>query len=562
MKIFSLVSIKYDQFVDAVQAYLSKTLNGLQFRNSSSSIFGQIINIVGSAVQNILSYVEDSITEQNKFTATRKRSIYNIAAISGYQPSLGTATTATVCISFKPNNLVSSDVVLPNHTKFICRNNGSIYNLVLPQEAIVVSPRMDNNTKYLTVVEGKFESQSFVSTGGELYTINVPFSGDCDLDYVQVKVNNEVWEKRDSLYDMDPMKKQYTARPALKRGIDIIFGNEQYGMALHAEDYIEVTYLIHNGELGNINSNAPVMFQFSSPLKDTLGNDIDGNELFNVTIHNKEYVNGGTYAESIEQTRAMIGLNSRSLVLADSKNYKLMLNRYSFVGYNRTWSEAGSMIINSMVLANFKQKMTDGLDYFKLKESDFYLSDTQKQSIINSIHNSGNQLAGTVYNIFDAKVRRYAMYLYVKLKSDTYDTQLITNDIRRHVGNFFADLKSDIFVPKSDIAHMLKDNIDAIDGVNVYFLSDTNEQALKNHYYIDEEYKYDPSRGVYNIKQTKVYLYGTENPNLGLDGHGNIFLDNTDQFPVLMGGWSFISSNTNEPYTLTTVTDPLTIIYE
>ena len=98
--------------------------------------------------------------------------------------------------------------------------------------------------------------------------------------------------------------------------------------------------------------------------------------------------------------------------------------------------------------------------------------------------------------------------------------------------------------------------------VNIYFISDRNEHALKNHYFVNKTYNYDPSRGTYDIKEETIYLYDGENPNIGLDGHGNIYLDNADQFPVLMGGWSFISSADGEPITLTTVTDPLTIIYE
>ena len=562
MKLFSLVQMKYNEFAGAVNSYLTKTLGDLNVRTNSSSMLGQVLTVVRAAIQNILSYVEDSLTEQNKYTATRKRSIYNLASISGYQPHMGSATTATIAISFMPNNAVNSDVVVPNHTKFLCSQNGCTFNLLLPQEAIVLSPRMDNSTKYLTVVEGIFETQKFISMGGQLYTINVPFAGDCDIEYTELKVNNELWERRESLYDMDPEGRQYFIRTSLKKGMDIVFGNGQYGKALEDGDVISVTYLLHNGEYGNINTNNPVDFVFTSSLQDTLGNDVNGNDMFAVTVFNKDYVSSGTFSEDVMQVREMIGLNSRALVLADSKNYKLALNRFSFVGYNRTWSEPGSLVVNSLVLANFKPKMKDGLDYFSLKESDFYLSDEQKNSIIKSIHRSGHQLAGTVYNIFDAEVCKYAMYLYVKLKNDTYDTQFISNQIRKYIGGFFADIKSDIFIPKSDIVHLLKENIDAIDGVNVYFLSERNEQALKNHKYVDKEYIYNPSKGTYDIKQTLVYLYGSENPNLGLDSHGNIFLDNADKFPVLMGGWSFISSPNGEKLETSTVIDPLTIIYE
>lgn len=554
--------MQYDKFERVIRDSLSTLMNGVSYKYTNSTIFGQLINVVGSSIQNILSYIEDSITEQNVYTATRKRSIYNLASISGYQPSLGTATTCTIAVAFKPNNNQASDVVLHNRTKLSCAQNGSTYNIILPQEAIVLSPRMDNTTKYITVVEGRFESQTIHAAGGELYTINIPFQGDCDLDYLEVMVNNEVWERRDSLYDMDPESKQFMVRTALKKGIDLVFGNGQYGKALENEDVIKVTYLLHNGENGNISAGDNIKFTFNDSLQDTLGNDIDGNNILSVVLCDSDNINSGTNSEDIETVRNMIGLNSRSLVLADPKNYKQYLNRFSFCGYNRTWTEPGSLIVNSLILANFKIKMSDGLDYFKLTEDDFFLSKQQKQSIVTHINKTGQQIAGAVFNVFDPEIVKYAMYLYIKLKDTSYDTTYISNQIRKLIGSFFADVQSDIFIPKSDITHLLKDNIDAIDGVNVYFISDRNEQALKNGHYVSKTYNYDPSRGTYDVTEETVYLYDGENPGLGLDSHGNIFLDNADQFPVLMGGWSFISSSDGEAKQLTTVTDPLVIIYE
>lgn len=554
--------MQYDKFERVIRDSLSTIMNGVTYKYTNSTIFGQLINVVGSSVQNILSYIEDSITEQNVYTATRKRSIYNLASISGYQPSLGTATTCTIALAFKPNNNQASDIVLHNRTKLSCAQNGSTYNIILPQEAIILSPRMDNTTKYITMVEGRFESQTIHAAGGELYTVNIPFQGDCDLDYLEVMVNNEVWEHRDSLYDMDPESKQFMVRTALKKGIDLVFGNGQYGKALENEDVIKVTYLLHNGENGNISAGDNIKFTFNDSLQDTLGNDIDGNNVLSVVLCDSDNINSGTNSEDMETVRNMIGLNSRSLVLADPKNYKQYLNRFSFCGYNRTWTEPGSLIVNSLILANFKIKMSDGLDYFKLTEDDFFLSKQQKQSIVTHINKTGQQMAGAVFNVFDPEIVKYAMYLYIKLKDTSYDTTYISNQIRKLVGSFFADVQSDIFIPKSDITHLLKDNIDAIDGVNVYFISDRNEQALKNGHYVSKTYNYDPSRGTYDVTEETVYLYDGENPGLGLDSHGNIFLDNADQFPVIMGGWSFISSGDGEAKQLTTVTDPLVIIYE
>ena len=65
------------------------------------------------------------------------------------------------------------------------------------------------------------------------------------------------------------------------------------------------------------------------------GNEIDGNAYFNIYLEDRTGVTNGTYSETTAHVKEMIGYNSRSLVLADAKNYKIFLNKFSFVGYNR-----------------------------------------------------------------------------------------------------------------------------------------------------------------------------------------------------------------------------------
>ena len=558
MKLFGLLDVQYNTFLSKVKNYLSQTLSNYDSSYGNSTVFGQIINVLGGVVQNIMLYIEDALTEQNKYTAQRKKSIYGLAALSGYQPSLGKATGVQLKFNYVPTNTQELNVVINNHQTMVCTQNGLYYNLILPQEAIVMSIEKDNSTRYIYAVQGKFESQSFVSTGGRYYTQNFKFNGHMDPDYMEVKINDEIWEQVASVYDMDPAGKQYTYRVNPIGGVDLVFGNDVHGISLVNGDVINVTYLIHDGEQGNLNINTETYFVFDSNLMDISGESLDGNTLFNVTFATNDAVTSGTNSESVEQVRQMIGLNSRALVLADPKNYKTFINKFSFCGYNRTWSEPGSLVVNSLIMKNYKLAMADGNDYFNLKESDFRLTDIQKESVINSIEKSGNQLAGVIYNIFDPELCKYALYLYVKLKSTTYDREYIKSQIRKLVGEFFADIQSDIFVPKSDIIHLLKSNIDAIDGVTAYFLSEKNETALQTKQYINDTITYDPSTGLYKKKTETVKLYDGENPNLGLDSHGNIYLQSDEQFPVLMGGWDFLNSDNDQ----VTIVDPLIIVFE
>lgn len=561
MKIFSLLQNKYLEFDQQVKAYLSKTLSDYKATYGNSTVFGQLINVLNSVVQNQLLYIEDSLTEQNKYTAQRKKSIYGLAQVSGYNPSLGKAATCNVKLSFIPSNHTNLNVILTNHTKVMCLQNGLTYNVVLPQESIVISIDRNNSSKYIQLVEGVFESQQFRSQGGQLYTQNISFSGDMDIDFLEVKVNNEIWERVDSLYDMSPDGKQYVCKTSIIKGADITFGNDQFGRALKDGDIIDVTYLIHSGELGNINGHEEAQFTFLDNSTNIAGEEISLNEIFNITLADGVSVNGGTYSETTDQVKEMIGYNSRSLVLADANNFKNMINKFSFCGYNRTWTEPGSLVVNSLIIKNYAQNLKKGNDYFGLTEKDFFLSDEQKASIKNCIANSGQQLAGTVYNIFDPSIWKYAAFIYIKCKDNNCDKLTIEAKVRELIGEFMMNIKSDQFIPKSDIIHLLKSNISDIDGVDVYFLSEKNETAIQTHQYIKQTYTYNATKGLYDIHEEVIRVNDGEDPGLGLDEYGNIYLENDSQFPVLMGGWDFISTSTYTEKQTTTVTDPLIITF-
>jgi len=222
------------------------------------------------------------------------------------------------------------------------------------------------------------------------------------------------------------------------------------------------------------------------------------------------------------------------------------------------------MVINSLIMRNYKTLLNENKSYFDLKVEDFKLTEEQKTSIYNYINNSGMQLAGVTYNIFDPEICKYAMFVYVKLKEKDRDTGHIEIKIRDLIGEFFTDIKSDIFIPKSDIVHLLKSNIDEIDGVSVYFLSEQNERALQTKTYTTTEYVYNASKNAYEKKIKTIYLYDKENPNLGLDNHGNIYLQSDTQFPILKGGWNYLSeiSQKEGQDTQEICANALTIIFE
>lgn len=558
MKIFSAIQTQWSEFYNAVSSYLSKVL-GKDGNYGPSNIFGQIFTVINGMMQNLMLYIEDALSEQNIDTAQRKKSIYSLARLSGYEPSLGTASRCNIKMIYKPESShIMSLLVIPNHTTLQSKQNGLTYNMILPQESIVYDLQKDNSIKHMTLVEGTFNEQDYVSDGGELYTINIPFTGDMDMNFFTVNVNGEVWNKVDGLYDMQPDGKEYYVECSLSKGVDVIFGNGQFGRVLKDGDQIKITFLSHNGEDGNIKPDGDTSFVFTSSLHTVTGDDVDGNTIFNVTLEDRGGVTSGTYSEDAENVRSMIGYNSRSLVLADAKNYKIFLNRFSFVGYSRCWSEPGSLVVNAMVMKNYKRMCESGLDYFSLTDDDFTLSPEQQESIRGAIVQSGQQIGGTVLNFITPELKKYAVFIYMKMKTDaTYDQDIISNQVRALLGDFFGNIKSDIYIPKSDIIHIIKSNIPAVDGVNIYIIGKENEEAKTNGRYTEKKYTYNPATMTYKITETIIPVKPGIDPQVGFDSHGNILLDSDMDFPVLMGGWRYGSGNNT-----VMVNDPVQIIYQ
>ena len=558
MKILDTLSMTFERYMTQVKSYMQENMPNFS-RIGNSSVIGQLINVIGASVNNVMIYLQDAFAEQNKYTAQRKKSIYGLAAQTGFNASLGYAAGMNFRMTYMPNNVNDLTYILKNKTKVLCTQNGLTYNIILPQENVIFTTAKDMSSKQIYAVEGTFETQEFISTGGQLYSINVVFNGDCDISYTEVYVNDELWTRRESLYDMAADGKEYVIHTSLNKGFDIIFGNDNFGRSLKVDDKITVNYLTHNGELGNIDYSLPASIVFSDPIVDASGNEIDADEVFNIEIAERP-ANNGTYSDKTDFVKEMIGYNSRAMVLADEKDYKLYLNRISFVGWNHTWSEEGSLVVNSIILKNYKTQMENGDEYFNLKEKDFILSDEQKKSIQTSIKNSGTQLAGTVLNIFDPKLVKYAVYVYIKMNDVSYDKTLIQDTIHKLIGQFMGDINSDTIIAKSDIVHLLKSNIENIDSVDIYFLSERNEKAIIDGKYTIENYIYNPKTKLYDTKSTTYSVVG--DPGLGLDAHGNIFVESMFQFPVLMGGWQYVSSSSAFEKQYTTVSDPVIIVFE
>ena len=375
----------FDKFDQTVKTYLSKTFNSLGLQYSHSQVFGVIFDGIKGIMQNAMFYIEDALTEQNIFKASRKTSVYSLAKISGFEAYYGSTSTGSIILRQKVNNFAfeTAQIIPKIHirrgTRLLNKNTGVVYSIDIPTEYYIIDLRKPLVSHQLKIVQGVFIKGSYVASGKNLETIHVSSSELFDKDYITVTVDGEKWEPVSSLYDMIPGGKQYLISIGYDNAFDITFGNSSLGKRLNPGQTVMVEYLTHSGSGGNILSNEVSNMVFKDKLYSNSGESVDGDNYLLLSLKNS--ISGGTNSDSISFIRNMIGANSRSLVLASEDNFKLFFRRFSFVGYVNCWSELNSMIITTTCLKKISSIIKNDLDYYKISKKDLLLSDEEKTQL-------------------------------------------------------------------------------------------------------------------------------------------------------------------------------------
>ena len=558
MRLFSLTDTAFENFDNAVNRYFNKIFGSLGIQFSDNQIFKVIFNGLKGITQNIMVYIEDAFTEQNIETAIRKKSIYSLAKLSGYEPYYGSAATGILIASIISNNNRSNEVrkiYIPNHAVILNADSGQTYILYLQSDRYVFDVSKPLTNYEFRIIQGNYHIVTNTVRGYSLETIHLNINGMFDKNYVKVFVNNIEWQQVSNLYDMTEQGEEYILSIGFENEIDITFGNNIYGKIPAAGSTVTVEYITHNGTAGNVDNIANSNFGFITNGSDFNGNDVDLNNYIRLSLDN--YISGGTNSETIADVKQMIGYNSRSNVLASIDNYRLFLKRFSFIGNFNIWSENNSNILCINAINNRLNYISDISEYSNISESDLLLTDLQKENVLTILKNSNNTFAGVGIKFVDPIIYKYAIICYVKI-DDKFHRDLVETDIQTNILDFFSTKQFNItFISKSDIINYILNNTEHIMALDIEIVSHMNEEAFKNRYYYKYETTISNNQVYYNLKK---YNYETD-LNLGLDDLGNIKVDSNLYLPLLSGNVTYYADKTNELNNVETKLDAVNVIF-
>jgi hypothetical protein len=516
-----------------IQDLLQDSLELIQRRyNQANQLFtvasawGQILFVLQNLSQLILFFIEDSITELNIRTASRESSVYGLAALTGHNATRSSASKGQVEISWNGTDSIAvggSAIIIPKYATIKFENGQTNYILNLPQDFVRIN--LNPSSKITCeIIEGSIRSASFTGDGKHLQTFNVSDRVTSTIDNFEVRVfvDSEPWKVYDSLYDIPYNAKGVLVKTGISSGIDIIFGNVSFGAPPPSGSIITVEYLETVGSSGNISSINPerIPFVFDDDATDAFGNPVTLSQYLKIKCIVAPQL--GTDREAIALTRILAPKTSRSYVLANPENYITFFEKFgifsvieAFNTFNDQYLDDDN-IIYVLLIPDITKKLKTNETYFDVKESEFILTDYQKNRILKSIEESGQKIVTTEIKILDPKISRYVINILISV-FEGYDPDTVKGQIVDSISTYFINIRRRDKIPRSDLIAIIE-SIPGIDSVNLFFICEKNEKYALSVQNLPDT---DPKKKI----------------NIGLDEFGDIVFDK-DEVVIIRGGWS------------------------
>lgn len=509
---------------------------------SRANIFNILINVSRDLSTMALLQMEDNLVEQNILVAQKETSVRGLSTLAGHKATRALSSKGVVKIKFKNgiSNITGASLVF-NGAKFRSLENGLSY--VMRDDIKTVYINNDEDV-FLNIIEGEYAELQHVAVGVPLEKIELDNTSAIENGNITVKVNGVPYKEADSLYDMPKGSKGFLTKNGIGNQVDVIFGNDVFGVQLKEGDVVSVRYIITHGEDGNVSSES--MFEIDSGVYGSDGTPVSINDYAHISISNGFQL--GSNGEHIETTRLMAGMSSRSMVFVRPENLQAYLSRLTILSYINVWSEPDSLVFKMLLLPNLNNKLNTYSEYYSLGVDDMKLTAGQETAILEYINTSGSQATTTEFEFIKPTFEKYAIFLYIngefvdkaQTRNKIYDTIAQYMLEKTFLSNVSLERGT---IPRGEIINRLVENIDEIQEVNINIISESNESAkINGHYYKNDVVVVGSAKKMISVRHN---LEVGENPNLGFNELGSIEPSDNTAIPILSKGFHTYNKSGN-----------------
>lgn len=549
---FDFTEITFTALKEEVNIYLQRLYKKAGQMFSPASPYGHILQALEMIFQLQMTYQKNTVNQFDLSNTDNqnRRTIRSLSIIGGHNPIRAQSANGTLRLQVRSGITISqqipgSKVTFMNKSRIRNRSNNLDYFLDLGKDFItfIVEPGTDF---FLPITQGLIRTQTFTGTGAmnQSFSVVVPTPQDAENNRVVARVDGSVWTKRDHLYDMLPLEQAYTTKTGFNGGLEVWFGNENFGKAPQIGDQIEVEYVVTNGADGNVLNSVDNDWSFIDEVYDAFGGLVDVSENFFIFIEDE--INFGANGESIEFTKSIMPFISRNFVLARPEQFMFVLKRLNiFSQINAYTTEKGTQFDNqdpmddSIVYLFLVPDFTiylrnnDTANYFNLNLDAFYLDGNEQTKIIQYLNTQGIIGVGIGVKILQPVISRYVLNILLYIYQDATE-KTVREEILEALSVYFTNLQRRDRIPKSDLIRVIE-GVEGVDSVSVKIVSEKNE--IYHGAYV--EYVESIMLGDPNANPDDIVMEGYD-PDLilGLDADTNDIIIEKDELALVRGGWS------------------------
>jgi len=539
----NFIGITFTTIKNEIETFLKEEYGKASILFTAASPYGQILSVIENLHQLSFLYLKNTLAQfdLSNIDSVNPRIIRNAAIFAGHNPTRGISSSGTLVFNIKPEvdlekEIPGGRIIIYNRSGILNKTNSLNYSLNLGNEKI--SHIITKNYKfYIPIIQGIWKSKTYTGSGEILQTIFVSEMGNKDIENfnVEVSVNGEVWTVKKHLYDMLPDEKAVVIKSGFDSGIDIIFGNKNFGMVPPVGSVIKVNYLQTDGISGNIFRRTSNDWTFIDDIFDSKGGVIDVEKIFDIGIYTD--INFGANAENSEFTKSLLPFSSNNYVLATAKQYAYEIKKLGVFSHVNAYEKNGTIFITATPNINlFKNQSSN---YFSMDISAFSLDTYEKSKIDKYLKTSGVIQLTKKYKITNPKLSFYSVNIFYISYSNATDDSIYAQIISV-LSDYFLNLNRIDRIPKSEIIKNLITNIGDLHSVDIQFVCKKNED-----YHREGMIAVENSKSNSNIQSNGLNLNTDYVPTkvLGLDPSLGDILFEPDEIPVIRGGWIDRSNN-------------------
>lgn len=536
----NFVEITFSNIKSEIEYYLKKEHNKGNILFSPASPYGQILSVMENLHQLSFLYLKNTI---NQFdlgdnNSLNERIIRNAAIFAGHNPGRAISATGTLKLSLKTNIDLEKDVpggkiTILNRSKIKNITNSLNYIINIGTER--VSHKITPNYQFfLPIIQGEWVTNTRTGDGTQLQTFNLTESLSKDVENfnVEVLVNNEYWSVKKHIWEMLPEEKACVVRSGFNGGIDVIFGNEGFGMIPEIGSIISINYIKTDGINGNIYRRTRNDWKFIDDCFDGNGDTIDLTKIFDIDIYTD--INFGADKEDLMFTKNILPIASNNFVLGLPQQYAYEIKKLGVFSHVNAYEKSGTIFI--VATPNIKLFKSSDSDYFTVDINAFSLDKYEISKIDKYLKTGGNLQLTKKYRIKSPDLSYYIINIYVISYSDAID-ESVNSQIINAISDYFLNLTRIDRIPKLDIIRILS-SIKDIHSVDIQFISKKNEDYHRSAI-IDAENKLNSYNTSYqaDISISDVNPDYLSNNTIGLDPILGDILFEPNEIPIIRGGF-------------------------